>query len=87
MDEIHPQNCHLLVSRESNNQKAKLLHNSSLTLITFAFIFYQLIISFVPRFGPKILSKPPTFGIKIIRKGIFVKNWFLTKYKQITIFS
>ena len=47
---------HLLVPRESNNQKAKLLHNSSLTLITFAFIFYQLIISFVPRFAPKILG-------------------------------
>ncbi len=47
---------HLLVPRESNNQKAKLLHNSSLTLITFAFILYQLIISFVPRFAPKILG-------------------------------
>ncbi|MCX6705899.1 MAG: CAP domain-containing protein [Candidatus Woesebacteria bacterium] len=47
---------HLIIPRESNNQKAKLLHNSSLTLITFAFIFYQLIISFVPRFAPKILG-------------------------------
>lgn len=47
---------HLIFPRESNNQKAKLLHNSSLTLITFAFIFYQLIISFVPRFAPKILG-------------------------------
>jgi hypothetical protein len=47
---------HLFTPRESNNQKAKLLHNSSLTLITFAFIFYQLIISFVPRFGPQILG-------------------------------
>lgn len=47
---------HLLIPRESNNQKAKLLHNSSLTLITFAFILYQLIISFVPRFAPKILG-------------------------------
>lgn len=47
---------HLLVPRESNNQKAKLLHNSSLTLITFAFVLYQLIISFVPSFAPKILG-------------------------------
>lgn len=47
---------HLIIPRESNNQKAKLLHNSSLTLITFAFILYQLIISFVPRFAPKILG-------------------------------
>lgn len=47
---------HLFTPRESNNQKAKLLHNSSLTLITFAFIFYQLIISFVPSFAPRILG-------------------------------
>lgn len=47
---------HLFTPRESNNQKAKLLHSSSLTLITFAFILYQLVISFVPRFGPKILG-------------------------------
>jgi hypothetical protein len=47
---------HLLIPRESNNQRAKLLHNSSLTLITFAFILYQLIISFVPRFAPRILG-------------------------------
>ncbi len=47
---------HLVFPRESNNQKAKLLHNSSLTLITFAFILYQLVISFVPRFAPKILG-------------------------------
>ncbi len=47
---------HLLIPRESNNQKARLLHNSSLTLITFAFILYQLIISFVPRFAPRILG-------------------------------
>lgn len=47
---------HLIIPRESNNQKAKLLHNSSLTLITFAFIFYQLIISFVPSFAPRILG-------------------------------
>jgi len=47
---------HLIIPRESNNQKAKLLHNSSLTLITFAFILYQLIISFVPSFAPKILG-------------------------------
>lgn len=47
---------HLFIPRESNNQKAKLLHNSSLTLITFAFIFYQLVISFVPHFAPRILG-------------------------------
>ncbi len=47
---------HVVFPRESNNHKAKILHNSSLTLITFAFILYQLIISFVPRFAPNILG-------------------------------
>jgi len=47
---------HLLVPRESNNQKAKLLHSSSLTLITFAFIFYQLAISLIPSLGSRVLG-------------------------------
>jgi len=47
---------HLIFPRESNNQKAKLLHNSSLTLIVFAFIFYQLGITFLSRFGPNVLG-------------------------------
>lgn len=47
---------HLIIPRESNNQKAKLLHSSSLTLITLAFIFYQLVINFIPQFAPKILG-------------------------------
>lgn len=47
---------HLIFPRESNNQKAKLLHNSSLTLIIFAFIFYQLAITLFSRFGPNVLG-------------------------------
>lgn len=47
---------HLLIPRESNNQKAKLLHSSSLTFITLLFILYQLVISFIPRLGARILG-------------------------------
>ena len=47
---------HLLIPRESNNQKAKLLHSSSLTLITLAFVLYQLAITFVPRLGARVLG-------------------------------
>lgn len=47
---------HLLIPHESNNQKAKLLHNSSLAFLTFAFIFYQVVLTFLPSFGPKVLG-------------------------------
>lgn len=47
---------HLILPRESNNQKAKLLHNSSLSLVILAFIFYQLAINFIPQLAPKILG-------------------------------
>jgi len=47
---------HLVFPRESNNQKAKLLHSSSLTLITIAFVFYQIILTLVPKLGSKILG-------------------------------
>lgn len=47
---------HLVFPRESNNQKAKLLHSSSLMIVTLAFIVYQSILTFIPRFGPQILG-------------------------------
>jgi len=47
---------HLLLPRESNNQKAKLLHSSSLTLITLAFVLYQLAISFMSHLGARVLG-------------------------------
>jgi hypothetical protein len=47
---------HLFLPRESNNQKAKLLHSSSLTIITLFFIAYQLLINFVPQLAPRILG-------------------------------
>ena len=42
--------------RESNNQKAKLLHSSSLTFLTIALILFQGFITFFPKFGPNILG-------------------------------
>jgi hypothetical protein len=47
---------HLFLPHESNNQKAKILHNSSLILLTFGLIFFQLALSFFPRVGPQILG-------------------------------
>jgi hypothetical protein len=47
---------HLFLPHESNNQKAKLLHSSTLILISLIIISYQLILSFLPRLGPKILG-------------------------------
>jgi len=47
---------HLLFPRESNNQKAKLLHSSSLTFLTIALILFQGFITLFPKFGPNILG-------------------------------
>lgn len=47
---------HLLLPRESNNQKAKLLHNSSLALITVGLVLLRLTLSYFPHFAPRILG-------------------------------
>jgi hypothetical protein len=47
---------HLLLPRESNNQKAKLLHNSSLSLLTIALILFQLAFIYLPRLAPQVLG-------------------------------
>ena len=47
---------HLFVPHESNNHKAKILHNSSLTILTLCLVLYQGLLTFFPRFGPKILG-------------------------------
>src|SRR4030065_2300503 len=47
---------HIFWPRESNNQKPKLLHSSSLVLITVVLILFQGFISFFPKFGPRILG-------------------------------
>ena len=47
---------HLVWPRESNNQKAKLLHSSSLTFLAIALILFQGFITLFPKFGPNILG-------------------------------
>ena len=47
---------HLISPRESNNQKAKLLHSSSLIFLTFFLVFYQVVLTFLPKVGAKILG-------------------------------
>lgn len=47
---------HLVFPRESNNQKAKLLHHSSLTLIVIALVFYQALLTLLPQLGPRVLG-------------------------------
>src|SRR3972149_9755309 len=47
---------HLFWPQESNNQKAKLLHSSSLTFLTLALILFQGVLGFLPKLGPRILG-------------------------------
>lgn len=47
---------HLFLPHESNNQKAKILHNSSLTLLVLGLLALQTALSFLPRVGPSVLG-------------------------------
>lgn len=47
---------HLFFPRESNNHKAKILHPSGLVIVTFALIFYQAFLTFLPQVGPRVLG-------------------------------
>ncbi len=47
---------HLVLPRESNNHKAKLLHSSSLIGLTLLFIAYQFTVKFAPRIRPAVLG-------------------------------
>jgi len=47
---------HLVFPRESNNQKAKLLHSSSLIFLTLIFILFQLALTVFPKVGPRVLG-------------------------------
>lgn len=47
---------HLFIPHESNNQKAKILHPSSLSLIAVFLIAFQLMLSFVPKTFPRVLG-------------------------------
>ena len=63
---------HFLIPHESNNHKAKLLHNSSLTLLVIGLLLYQGVLSFFPRFSPNILGYaaniPPDEVIRLINE-------------------
>lgn len=47
---------HFVFPCESNNQKAKLLHPSGITVLAGALVFFQLILTFIPRVSPRILG-------------------------------
>lgn len=60
---------HLFVPRESNNQRAKLLHPSSLTLLTLFLIIFQAVLTFSGKVGPQVLGYaaniPPSEVIRL----------------------
>jgi len=47
---------HLFIPHESNNQKAKLLHSGSLSLLAVGLIAFQLVLGFAHRAFPKVLG-------------------------------
>lgn len=47
---------HLIFPRESNNQKAKLLHPSGISILALFLILFQLVLTFIPHVGPSILG-------------------------------
>lgn len=55
---------HLLIPRESNNHKAKILHSSSLVIIALFLIVFQGIISFLPKVSPSILGYASNISIQ-----------------------
>jgi len=55
---------HLLIPRQSNNHKAKILHSSSLIIIASFLIIIQGIISFLPKINPNILGYASNISIQ-----------------------
>jgi len=47
---------HLFFPHESNNQKAKLLHSSSLTALALFLVFFQFVLAFTPKVFPRVLG-------------------------------
>jgi len=47
---------HLIFPRESNNQKAKLLHPSGVSVLALFLIVFQLVLTYIPHVGPRILG-------------------------------
>lgn len=60
---------HLFLPHESNNLKAKILHNSSLLILAILLVAYQLTLSFFPSFAPRVLGYaaniPPSEVIRL----------------------
>lgn len=55
---------HLLIPRESNNHKAKILHPSSLGIIAILMILFQGIINYIPKINPNILGYASNISIQ-----------------------
>lgn len=55
---------HLLLPRQSNNHKAKILHPSSLIVVSLLLIAFQGIINYIPRVNPEILGYASSIGIQ-----------------------
>lgn len=55
---------HLLVPRQSNNHKAKILHSSSLVIIALFFIAFQGIIGYLSKARPDVLGYAANIGIQ-----------------------
>lgn len=58
----------LFLPRESNNHKARLLHSSTLFLIAFFLIFYQLVLFLLPKSGVNILGYASNISIDEVIK-------------------
>lgn len=54
--EFFPSLAHYFFPRHSNNHKAKLIHSSSLLILSFFLITYQLILNVIPAVGVKVLG-------------------------------
>lgn len=55
---------HLLIPRQSNNHKAKILHSSSLVIISLLLVILQSVINFLPKISPSILGYASTISIQ-----------------------
>ena len=55
---------HLLIPRESNNHKAKILHSSSLGIIAILMILFQGFINYIPKINSNILGYASNISIQ-----------------------
>lgn len=60
---------HLFFPHHTNNQKAKILHSSSLFVITFFLVGFQLLLNYIPRTFPQVLGYAANISVsEIIRE-------------------